>query len=80
MPLVSTSVWTPRDSPCTAMAMTTSSNEVFPARSPMPFTQSSTWRAPALTAAMALAEAIPRSFCPWNDRTAPSSSGTSARR
>ena len=47
MPRGSTPVCTPSAAPCTAIAITTSSNAVLPARSPIPFTASSTWRAPA---------------------------------
>ena len=50
------------------MAITTSSREAFPARSPMPFTQTSTCRAPARTAARELATARPRSLWQWTER------------
>jgi transposase-like protein len=45
-----------------ASAMTTSSIEQFPARSPMPLTATSTWRAPARTASSEFATASPRSL------------------
>ena len=40
----------------------TSSSEQFPARSPMPFTATSTWRAPFATPAIEFATASPRSL------------------
>ncbi len=43
-------------------AITTSSIEVLPARSPMPLIVHSTWRAPLRTAASELATARPRSL------------------
>jgi hypothetical protein len=42
--------------------MTTSSMEAFPARSPRPFTVTSTWRAPAWIPARVFAVASPRSL------------------
>ena len=42
--------------------MITSSSEVLPARSPMPLIAPSTCRAPAITPAIELAVAIPRSL------------------
>ena len=44
---VSTPAVTPSAGPCTRSAITTSSKGVLPARSPIPLTASSTWRAPA---------------------------------
>ena len=49
-----------RRAPCSAM--TTSSSEQLPARSPMPLIVHSTWRAPPRTAARLLATASPRSL------------------
>ena len=46
-------------------AMTTSSREALPARSPRPLIVTSTWRAPAWTAASVLAVASPRSLWQW---------------
>ena len=46
-------------------AMTTSSSEALPARSPRPLIVTSTWRAPAWTAASVLAVARPRSLWQW---------------
>ena len=45
--------------------MTTSSSEALPARSPSPLIVTSTWRAPAWTAASVLAVASPRSLWQW---------------
>ncbi len=42
-------------------AITTSSSEQLPARSPMPFTVHSIWRTPATTAVRLFATAMPRS-------------------
>ena len=50
--------------------MTNSSRHALPARSPIPFTVTSTWRAPARTAARELATATPRSLWQWTDSTA----------
>ena len=67
---VSCSVWT-----CAASsgnwlgrvrrAITTSSSDALPARSPRPLTVTSTWRAPAWTAASVFAVARPRSLWQW---------------
>ena len=46
-------------------AITTSSSEALPARSPRPLMVTSTWRAPAWTAASVLAVARPRSLWQW---------------
>jgi hypothetical protein len=43
------------------MAITTSSSDALPARSPMPLTVTSAWRAPARSPASELATARPRS-------------------
>ncbi len=51
-------------------AITISSSEAFPARSPRPFTVHSTWRAPFITAARELATATPRSLWQCTDHTA----------
>ena len=60
--LVSTPVSLWKYSPRVRIAMTTSSSEALPARSPMPFTAHSTCVAPARTAASELAVASPRSL------------------
>ncbi len=57
-------------------AITTSSSEALPARSPSPLTVHSTWRAPASTAARELATAMPRSLWQWVDQTTLSEFGT----
>jgi hypothetical protein len=59
---VFTRVSTPSDSRRTLSAITISSSEVFPARSPMPLIVHSTWRAPAPMAAIEFATASPRSL------------------
>lgn len=51
--------------PRSAMAMTTSSREALPARSPMPLMVHSTWRAPFMAPARLLAVDSPRSFWQW---------------
>ena len=56
--------------------MTTSSRDVLPARSPMPLTVHSICRAPALTAARALAVAMPRSLWQWAESVTFSLPGT----
>ena len=53
-----------------------SSSEQFPARSPIPFTATSTCRAPASTPANELATASPRSLWQWVETT--TSGGTRA--
>ncbi len=55
----------------TCIAMTTSSSAAFPARSPMPFTVHSTWRAPFLTPESAFATANPRSSWVWVEMIVP---------
>ena len=57
-------------------AMTTSSSEQLPARSPMPLIVHSTCPAPASTAARLLATAMPRSLWQWTLITARSMLGT----
>ena len=59
---VSTPVSQAKYSPRVRMAITTSSSEALPARSPMPLTAHSTCVAPARTAASELAVARPRSL------------------
>ena len=61
-------------------SITISSSEALPARSPMPLIVHSTCRAPAITPAMELATASPRSLWQCTDRITPSSSGTRSRR
>src|SRR5262245_59652930 len=51
------------------MAMTTSSSEVLPARSPRPLMVHSIWSQPSWTAASELATARPRSLWQWMLRT-----------
>ena len=74
-----TPVEKPRSSPRTFTAITNSSSEALPARSPMPLIVHSTWRAPAWTAAMEFATASPRSLWQWTEMTAPGMSRTSFR-
>jgi hypothetical protein len=59
--------------------MTISSNEQFPARSPMPLIVHSTCPAPCSTAARLLATASPRSSWQWTLITARSMFGTRLR-
>src|SRR6266550_3677636 len=61
-------------------AITTSSSEQFPARSPIPLTVHSTCRAPACSAARLLATAMPRSSWQWTLSTTRSMPRTLARR
>ena len=61
------------------MAMTISSSEALPARSPMPLMVHSTCRAPARTAARQLATARPRSLWQWTLMTALAMFGTRSR-
>src|SRR2546428_542910 len=63
----------------TRPAITTSSSEALPARSPMPFTVHSTWVAPASTAASEFATASPRSSWQWQLRATPRAAGTRSR-
>ena len=76
--LVSTPVSQSKRSLRVRSAMTTSSREVLPARSPMPLMAHSTWVAPARTAASELAVARPRSLWQWT-LTQTSSSGGQSR-
>ena len=64
--------------PHACSAMTISSSEALPARSPMPLMVHSTCRAPAWTAARELATARPRSLWQWTEITAPGMSRTSS--
>ena len=50
-------------------AITISSRDAFPARSPSPLMVHSTWRTPFITAANELATARPRSLWQWVDQT-----------
>mmetsp|Transcript_11203 Transcript_11203/g.28732 ORF Transcript_11203/g.28732 Transcript_11203/m.28732 type:complete len:280 (+) Transcript_11203:934-1773(+) len=75
MPVRSPPIWL---SPLRAMAMTTSSSEALPARSPMPLMVHSTWRAPAMAPARLLAVLSPRSFWQCVDMMAPSMPGVLA--
>jgi hypothetical protein len=60
----------------TRIAITTSSSAVLPARSPRPLIVHSIWRAPASTAASALAVAMPRSLWQWVAKMMLSAPGT----
>src|SRR4029450_8549040 len=75
---VLTSVLAPREDWWVRRAITTSSMEQLPARSPMPLTATSTWRGPACRAAIELATDTPRSSWQWTLQTAWSDPGTSA--
>ena len=66
--------------PLLLMAITTSSNEAFPARSPMPLMVHSIWRAPAMAPARLLAVESPRSFWQCVEKTTFSAPGVFARR
>ena len=55
----------------TRTAITISSNDALPARSPIPLMVHSTWRAPAATAASELATARPRSLWQCAEMTTP---------
>ena len=59
-------------------AITISSSAALPARSPIPFTVHSTWRAPAAIAASEFATASPRSSWQWALRVTRSAPGTRA--
>ena len=61
-------------------AITTSSSEQLPARSPMPLMVHSIWRAPATTAVRLLATAMPRSSWQCTERRTPSMPRTFLRR
>ena len=63
--------------PRTLSAITISSREALPARSPMPLIVHSTCLAPACTAASELATATPRSLWQCTEMTAPGTSRTS---
>ena len=67
----------PSDWPRVATIMAISSSEQLPARSPMPFTATSTCRAPFCTPAIELATARPRSLWQWVEMT--TSSRTASR-
>src|SRR5437763_1982981 len=60
-------------------AITISSRDALPARSPNPFTVHSTCRAPFITADSELATASPRSLWQWTDHTAWSEFGMRSR-
>ena len=66
--------------PLLLMAITTSSNEAFPARSPMPLMVHSICRAPAMAPARLLAVESPRSFWQCVEKTTFSAPGVFARR
>ena len=70
-------VSSPTVSPRTLTAITNSSREALPARSPIPLIVHSTCRAPASTAARELATARPRSLWQCTEMTAPGMSLTS---
>ena len=78
------SVWTrePASPNCVGRvrrAMTTSSSDALPARSPRPLIVTSTWRAPAWTAASVLAVASPRSLWQWTLTVASSPTSLTTR-
>jgi len=60
-------------------AITSSSSEQLPARSPMPLTATSAWRAPARKPAIVLATARPRSSWQWTETITSLAPGTVAR-
>ncbi len=60
-------------------AMTISSSDALPARSPRPLIVHSTWRAPFITADSELATATPRSLWQCTDQTALSEFGMRSR-
>ncbi len=60
-------------------AITISSSDALPARSPKPLTVHSTCRAPFITADSELATATPRSLWQWTDHTARSEFGIRSR-
>ena len=60
-------------------AMTISSSDALPARSPRPLIVHSTCRAPCITAASEFATARPRSLWQWTDHTARSEFGIRSR-
>ena len=64
--------------PLRSMAITISSREALPARSPMPLMVHSTWRAPSAAPARLLAVASPRSFWQWVETTTPLAPGVLA--
>ena len=59
-------------------SMMISSIDALPARSPMPLTAHSTWRAPACSPAKELATARPRSSWQWTESTMLRRSGTAS--
>ncbi len=63
----------------TRIAITTSSSEALPARSPMPLMVHSIWRMPAFTPANELATAMPRSSWQCAENRALSEFGTRSR-
>ena len=63
----------------TRIAITTSSSEALPARSPMPLTVHSIWRAPARTPASEFATAMPRSSWQCTEKRALLELGTRSR-
>ncbi len=68
----------PSESARVRRIIASSSTEALPARSPMPLTQPSTWRAPTCTPDRELATARPRSLWQWTDRVTPCSDGHSS--
>src|SRR6266853_1033452 len=78
--LVSIRVSRLKKSPRVRTAITTSSSEVLPARSPRPFIVHSIWRTPPIvTAASEFATAMPRSLWQCTDHTALPEFGTFSR-
>ncbi len=77
--VVSMPVWNGSTSLRVRIAITTSSSEALPARSPMPLTVHSIWRAPARTPASEFATAMPRSSWQCTEKRALSEFGTRSR-
>ena len=78
--VVSTWVCRPKKSPRVLTAITISSSDVLPARSPRPLIVHSIWRAPPImTAAKEFATAMPRSLWQCTDQTAWSEFGMRSR-
>jgi len=76
---VRTRVSTPKKSLRVLSAITISSSEAFPARSPIPLIVHSIWRAPFMSAVSELATAWPRSLWQWTERTTVSIPRTRSR-
>ena len=77
--VVSMFVVTPNFAARVCSAITTSSSEELPARSPMPLIVTSAWRAPARMPASAFAVASPRSSWQCTEMTTSFAPGTCSR-